>query len=480
METPKNVIIRSVERLRSLLTNNNVVTEKGNILNTKKDDDVFKSKSYFSAQDLAVLFQRNKSKDYKQSDINTFLRETSAYTSDIADRNKKIANLIPEINPAKVLLRSSILSPTDLQTDSLGFIIDDEDIDPEVKKEIVDILYLFFCEEIDMNSKLMDIIDECKFGSGAYPILTLPSQNLSILKSSVDIDRINGISTESFDLYEKRLRDKHPNIDNLPVFERSRLFSDLYGNSQLHIAFETLVPEIKEKIHKSINVDLNDKSQVIAVEAVDKSIDLTKKWFDKIERHIVVGTNPLLINSRESKIKNVLDGLCDSLNLSSKEAVDEYRTMVNNNFNNGFTSDNRKNISLSDTNLNLDTLPTIIDLPSDSVIPVGITKEHIGYFIIVDRWGTPLSKNILTSYSNNPSSDLINMSNKAVYGQTMDSTSSKLSADQKFNTALTVFEVTISKLLKTKLESIGINDINISLNQTINRCIFHHLLQKKK
>lgn len=484
----KNTAVRSLNRIREMFSGKTIVTEEGTVINGPQDADIIKGS--YTIDELRLLSNNIKNKgtsDSSTTEIDSFLRTIHANSADIMRKNKNVCGLIPELTPIKSIWKSSLLAPTDLQTNSLSFTLPIDYIDDDVKKSILNLYDKVFCDELKFNDMLSKCVDACLFEGGSYPVLVLPNHNIDLLKYILDIRDVNkgNIAVESLSP-EKRILLADNSVK--PIDKIIQLNKDV--RQEFIISTESI-----NTIHKSDKFDLDTKlyfdelslnlfNGEQSTEAI-KIVDKAKAWVsEKFDRQIIVGTNPGVINNRSTTINNVINDMVEKLGCKDeKKAVDTLNDTFNNAYSNNtfFTT-----MNIDDTILNnKNEIPLNITIPAQCVIPVcqpGGVDEHIGYFVLVDEWCTPMSKSVMSKYDAAFSNNLVDLSAQAVYGTTDSRTggNGQINALQKYNAAVAVFDLTLSKLLEDKLDSAGLKGVSIGRYQTISKCIFHSLLQKNK
>ena len=479
--------VRAMSRLRSLVLGNKVIASDNNVFQFK--EDLKKIKNVYSSDELTV-FQRNENKHRPQSaSVDSFLRDSSAQTTEIIRRNKNLTSLIPELIPAQTIWETSIISPVDNQTNSLGFSLESaEYIDEEVRTSIEEFYDDVFNKQLDTEELILKAIRECLFGGGAFPVLILPQQNVNLLKGAVDVR----ISQESLTV----VMEKHSpiwNDESIPTLRKLKLigecenYSPTFSMESINTTFKSI--EDSKLIVNDINIlgeinNLLPKDDYISLESLQKEIKVenVSSWVKKVKDHIVVSNNPHLIASSTDRVKKVIETVSKQLNVDDDKVIELFNNMFNNELSRtSHSARGRGTIMLSDEVFDSNQFPIITEVPPDCVIPVGTTNETIGYYILTDNWVTPMSKTLMTNYDRHFSNDLVDLSVDAVYGVGgPNNNNSKLNKLQRYTAASVIFDVTLNKLLEDKLEKMGFHGMTVARHQMISRCLFHHLLQEKE
>lgn len=491
-----NIIVRSYNRLSNMMIGKKSITLDGQI--TKKTEPK-KIKSLYTLPDLKSLYKTNKEQPGSYNgDITGFLKETSASTTEVIKKNNNISSLIPEINSAKNIWVTSIMSPTDLQTNSLSFILDNENIDKDAKKDIEDFYDELFVKNLKLEDTLIKAIESCLFGSGSFPLLVIPQQNLNMLKFAVDLKEIGRESLgnpfrsqESFSSSYNYFVNKTPNIDKAPILVKIREFNKI-NNKNACLGTESINSistkrEYEFDVLTSLEMSDVDFSNVDSISTESNKIRTSVTgWFNKEENRdkLIVAWNPSIINDGKKSANDILTEMMDTLDFNKDKAIKTYKDMFHSELSMTQVDTTRSTIVMNDEKLEKSSIPIVTHIPSECVVPVGIGEQHIAYFVLVDRWGTPISKVLMDGYNVRYSNSLIDLSVNAVYGQNgpvqQTGDNMQLNNYQKYKAAMTVFDVTLNKLLETKLDEFGLSGVTIGKNQMIGKCVFHHLLEQKE
>ena len=131
--------------------------------------------------------------------------------------------------------------------------------------------------------------------------------------------------------------------------------------------------------------------------------------------------------------------------------------------------------------------PTIIQLPVESVVPVfipGAASEHIGYFVLLDEHGQPLTieKSGLSKKNNTGECDpsTVNAAYEAMFGPQCGK--SYFNQDNQLESASRlIFETLVDRYIKDRIKGIiGRADTEISRMNAISNMLFYRLLEKKQ
>jgi hypothetical protein len=445
----------------------------------------FKKDNYFSDmyKKEHVRYMLSPDKDIKQdvrlNDIKSYLETLTKDNSDKIEDTKSLLELSPNLQQAGKLLVSTILSPDDLQTDSLRFIINHPNITDDTNQALSDLLTEHMCKYRKLNTLLPDWIYEAIMSSGAVPILTIPNSNNRILyQLTEDIKLVvkNQNNKEVFirdDIYNSNLDNE--DIDSLL---KKNIFSvNNNSNSLILNNFKNIIQEDKNdsKFLKVLNQSITNE---FTNEFTNKELKENKKMFN-IE-NIKKIAKPIL--NKMSEDNNVI--ISDNFRVleKSKKNVKKAMDRINKTFNDQFIGvDNSIYKVDNNTNLVKGDHPFLIILKSKNVIPITIpgSNEKAGYFVVTDENINPLFNDI-TNGANN-TSDFSNTTHilKEVFSPNMTELN-KLNNKQKQKYASTIFNIALKHMIETKLSDMGLNNININIYNNIASTIFQNFLHERK
>lgn len=364
--------------------------------------------------------------------LHTIIENLSATSKTIGEQvniNSQMAGLAPEIIQARRIYTSSIMSPNDMQTGRVAITVNDPNGDTglteEQKTELATMLTEFFNDEVNLADKLEDWIGTCLFESGSQPVAVVPRQDIKNLTDNVEV------------VTEDLLDDENLMDDCIASLEQDESFK---------------------------SVESDSKTQDVVKQAQDALKKITK-YYGKMEKGtpLRVTSNIQDINQKDKKVKEEVEKHTD-------------QTM---NFREG-------SIYLLQTpsDYNEDDRPTVVELPSEAVIPIGLPgsrKTHIGYFILTDKWGEPMKYNPSDVSTQNISNDtLVNKSYNTIIGDSMGSVWKNMKEDQKWNAMNTVFNVVVNQMMQQHVTKDKELNMSIGQSNNVSNCILYNTLRGKK
>lgn len=464
----------------------------------------------FSVAELRHLdgvLQNNaqKKKDKLTEDsILTTLSDISSNTRKTIDELKHLKIMAPEIDHARMIIVSSIISPLEMQTDSVAIQVNHPGLDETVNAQISSKLTSFFNDEYSFGPKLADWLGCAGFEEGAKPVLVLPKHSIDVLNVIADkwdpdtlqkfqdakrnMNNGDVVGTESlvgFDHWHLKHVDKNApalesNVPDLDAFDIPEEFGDLEASME------------------SLAMTLIDEKQVgkehISTESASQDKDVYSSA-DQLAKALAKGAFKLLKTSDNHDAVTITRDVRQLLkvkkNTSAKvdEMVREAMSLVR-----GFdpTGDTGRPTlpiyTVSDIIKTAeDDMPIVIELPCDAVIPVCAprdNKNHIGYYILLDENGQPARGNYV--FNGGVTTDAVNRlatnAAKSVYGGITLQTykDSGVTQQDTLDQMVQVFAVAVNHLLEAKLKKKGLTGLDIHVHEAVGKCLFFNLLAKNK
>lgn len=304
------------------------------------------------------------------SNPDTFsFRSISDQLSENIRDSEIIMQLLPDMELWSQILISSILSPKDMMTTELNYTPPAELLPSDVSNTLIQLLKNHFEQVYKIKPLLPDILKDVLFKTGSYPVAVIPENSLDEvingtpkvtmeslrayigndgeikpigLLGASDADKktdkkITGISFESLSYNAKTMK---------PEFAKSRVSLEGFQDTHLYVTDNPdilRVPQINERIRSQV---VSDTLGIRAMESVGRLNDRQ-----------VAG---LVYKNKQAAYKQLVTLKSDS---------QLYRRTVGE--------------------------PLIIRIASEAVIPVhipGAPEKQIGFFILIDSEGNPISK----------------------------------------------------------------------------------------
>lgn len=309
------------------------------------------------------------------------MREASSYISQKTKDADLVMELFPEMELAAQILISSVISPKDMNNTEVSYTLPPNLKVSPLTSLLIPIIKEHFEKSYKIEPLLPKILYDALFSSGSYPIVVIP-------ENSVD-DLINGsstVSTESISRY----------TDKDGVFHSIGILGKSTNNGA----------------HKNFSIENFSNTNRNSVQEADQRINVIDNSNGKNRGftipHLAVTDNfnslkmPRIINrAREQSIDNIIGQ--ESLGMGA--VYGNFKTNKLNDLQLSELFYKNKNKPLknivkikADDEVTRETIgePLIMKLPSESVIPVytpGNEEKHIGYFVLLDGEGNPVSRN---------------------------------------------------------------------------------------
>lgn len=358
-----------------------------------------------------------------------------------------IMQLLPDLELVETVYVGSILDPKSMSSAELTYTIDSAIFDSEISSLLLEPIIKYFTKDYKINNKLDNYLSDCLFRKGSVAIAILPE---NILDTA--INGPGNYSLENFNAIEK----------------------DFKRSLDRHYGF------------------LGTQEKVVSLEGYgSKTNYLSKVSRDPLLRvtdNFNILKGPVVNNRlRELKVSNIIKKSTMSLESNVKSlSPDEIESLYN-----------RRNDRMEPTEIISSPRymerksvghPLLMELPSECVIPVfvpGKVSEHIGYFILVDNQGYPVSKDntqdffneLKSNWSNNrtrdSSSEIIRQTRNAMGADTTESEFSIKEIQKAYNAIVT------SHLHKMLNSGIYDQELDIGLTKDIQRIMLQRSWHKK-
>ena len=507
--TKSNFATRTMDRIMRFFGTNN----SAEISDTKRGTEETVHFGMFSQNELRHMdgvFQNmaEKSRDrLTEANISETLTSISSSTRKSIDELKNLRILAPEIDLAKSIIVSSIISPLEMQTDSIVVKVDHPGLDEDLNAAISTKLTDFFNKEYGLGPKLAEWLGCAGFEEGAKPILVLPKNQIDVL--NLVGDKWDKETLKKFN--EAKVINQNGNIgsmEGLADFAHHPLrqgktkgveassesndpeldaleIPDCFSN--IESSMESFAKVNLEKMHagKEFVATESKSSKTAKLSTSDQLAKALTKGAFKLLRTVengdaVVVTKDIRAIARgETNLNNKLDEL-------TRDAMK---------FVSGYDPSNKDSgipdipvMTISDTikTGNKD-MPVVIELPCDAVIPVCAprdNKNHIGYYVLVDENGLPCRGSYMYNGGVTPeaSNRLAMNAAKSVYGGVTINTfnSAGITDADTLNQMSQVFAVAVNHLLDAKLKKDGLLGLDIHMHEAVGKCLFFNLLSKNK
>lgn len=360
--------------------------------------------------------------------IASVFRRTAREASDI----RNIFQTMPDLHLPREILVSAIVSPGDLSRSTLIFGNNLTDVDKTLTSALDSTLETFFVKEQHLESKVPEWIDDALVWSGAHPIMIIPESSLDRMilgnESGASLEAVASYDGEwAGDWFEPKgilgLR--------LPTAESSDYVSLEATHNRINRG--------KLREYHTIKTTHNRKSIELPFFVTDNMAVFRKPVVQEVKRQRTIervyGTPSLEARKRQRRAERAIQS---GEKLSNGQVYSKFFRASQ------ATKRSRLEVVPTSKQTARDNLghPLVYHLPIESVMPVcvpGDEKNHIGYIVILDNNGYPVSYSKRLSFyddirhmgTNNgspsqSSGDLLNMAAVAINGNVANASNTEI------------------------------------------------------
>lgn len=271
--------------------------------------------------------------------------------------NKYIIELFPDIELAIQILTSSILSPKKMNGSLVNYSLDKMiKLDPDLSYKFLNIIKEDINTHYKLDEKLSDMLRESLFETGSYVTAVIPETSVDDIINS---DIIKNYATESIVRTSHELQKTKeiiPKIKPIVAAENKKIenfLKEVINENVFTLTdnFDILkLPKLRNKLRAAyVKNRIKSKSPMIVTEDLNYLDIFRKRDTKELEQN----KNYLRVKTKEETLK--------------------------------------KNVGR----------PMFIKIPSESIIPVfppNDNQKHVGYFLLIDENGYPVSADQPESY----------------------------------------------------------------------------------
>lgn len=311
--------------------------------NVLKPITLDKSGTYDSRiKNKLVGMRASKNKDNKKNRSAAgehFIREQSRGMAEAIKDNEALQETLPDIKLAKRIFVSGILSPNDMMSADLNYTLNDGVKNNEFTSSIIGIIEKHFSEVYKLSEILPRLIEDCLFDTGSYPLAIIPETTIDeVINSNC------AVGVES--LAEGAVSAKSP--------------LGLLGSNNNTVGTES--------VSMAPDAWIGEHLQIL-----DNFNFLKTPWIKD--------------RSRNENISAILTGNSVGLEATHERTKNHYRRR---------RYDHVPLQTVKRPETTSEGEPIVMKLPSLATIPVhvpGDPSNHVGYFVLLDRNGHPLTYN---------------------------------------------------------------------------------------
>jgi hypothetical protein len=319
-------------------------------------------------------------------------KNISQHTAQNIGDAETVMQILPDMDLARQILVSSILSPKDMMSTSLGYNAPEGLMAPEVLAAMIARARQHFEQDYKIKPLLSRMLDDMLFNTGSYPVAVIP-------ENSID-DVINSpqrMAMEQFydfvnpDGSMKPLGLLGPAIKTQPNRARAvpglamENFNDYIPDRSVdgRVTFEG---QLEKPVDDSY-LFVTDNINLLKIPQVNQKIRESRiSDIFGLNKEIVALESERITMNAKPGAKKITDRELDTL-------LYKHRSYGHNAITSLKTQEQLARRTVGN--------PLILHLPSESVIPVyipGTPEEQIGFFVLIDQDGNPVSRTSNTDY----------------------------------------------------------------------------------
>ena len=332
-----------------------------------------------------------------------FREMSGVISNDILDI-ETYTNLLPEIRLAKEIFTSAVIAPKDMTTMEVTHKVSISALPPNVIASITNEIKDFFEKDLSFNAEIPDIITDCLFETGAKVIAVIPENSLddfihgdpdkisleSIFGAENNLPNLGYLGAGMKDTIVNKQSSQRATLEQY----RGNVSSDHKQKNSLSLSIEDFDLDsniINKNTLTFADINFSDNYNILKMPNIISS-------HREYQQHKLI-TKSLLDNYNSNISKEAYDFPNQSkTNYSDKEIINRFYSKTRGGFNQirAFkTQEQLKRKSIAG--------PLKKVFPTESVIPLyipGDPKSHMGYFIICDMEGYPITKDKNINYNN--------------------------------------------------------------------------------
>lgn len=414
-----------------------------------------------------------------EASIGSYLESVADDTHTKIEELRNLTIVAPEIKMSKRVIVSTIMSPQDLQTNKINITMNYEGLAPEIKSDLLEKLNNFFNNEFHLAQRLYSWLSTAGFEEGAKAMLVLPKHELDVQNAVADVLAAHEDLKQSHD----RIVSSTEALYIEPPENRRNLIAERL-EAEFESSLESLGVDKWFENHKYTDSSTESNKMATISSKQDLVKQLVKGTFKLLKQH---DDGSVVVTRDLSHISKGYLNNSDKLKDLLKDAKAQI-TGFDPDKSGGFQTTPVRCLTISDNiKVGEDDLPIVLELPSDSVIPVcapGDNKNHIGYFVLVDENGQPIRgrNNFFKTGSTDVTNRLAMSAAQAVYGNATLTSFSELTSNPEFmfQQMTEVFTVAVNKLLESRLNKDGLTGLDINMHNAVGKALFSNLLANNR
>ena len=371
----------------------------------------------------------------------------SASTHDKIKNNEDILKLFPDVEICIQILVSSIISPNDMTLSKINLEAPSLKLPPAIKSSIMEAIESHIVKNYDYVNKLPQILRETLFTKGAYIEAVIPEASLDDIISQTDKEPGPGLTIEEY-------------------YAGKTPIKGYLGGNNLNITIESnVITKIPYEPNKQSVLSFSEEDLGVVITDNYQDIRMYGKTMDNVHKEVNKKLSTETGSFMHAHINNQeLDTFFRDVNTFTQQEYVEIKEP---------SDATRKSIGS----------PLIFKMPVEAVIPVHVINDpskHLGYFMIVNEHGIPLT-NFSSSFTKiwsdtdtiTTQSSFIQKTKNAMYGVG--------GGDTKLENLEELYGSLVDSIIRKKLESGMYGELaDIKENADIYRVMFFRALKAQR
>lgn len=357
----------------------------------KSDPELAATISKLVSPTLPPTYDNSGQRKPTEPQINAF-KNVSQHTAQNIQDAETVMQTLPDMKLAIEILVSSILSPKDLTSSEVTYTSAEGLMPPHVQAAMLARVRQHFDQDYNIHSKFSEILTDILGKTGSYPIAVIPENVIDHV-----INSPRQMSMESFaDIidprtgYVKNLGVLGPAIKNQPTKERRgpglslEAFNSEYPD---YVDGNVTFEGIMDKAHNDTYLFVTDNIHALKIPQIyQKARETRVRSMLGVEDRVAALESAMSAAMEKEGMERLTDRELTQLVYKNKQY--------------GYNSVTALKTQEQLTRRTIGN-PLVLHLPSESVIPVfvpGNPKEQIGFFVLIDQDGNPVSRTSNTDY----------------------------------------------------------------------------------
>lgn len=353
---------------------------------------------------------------------------------------RNLFQVLPDMDYARQILISATLSPGDLTDTKILYSVKDDSLDTNLTGPLLRKVQDFFDNSYRIRSLLHPMLNDVMFETGSYPVLIMPEASIDRI---INADSYGGVSMESaISQLDGHLREETDGAGNyLPWGILGNAKQDKRNvDSYTGVSFESLTFEGANSYNRNVDIsnlkfslesfsndfDTGEEGVKAKAKLAELGRTMQKALTDKgstiqVMDNLHILKRPMVVETRRKiAVRRIYGGkLHRRASLESRAENGDQNAQRNLNAVEKSLYNKRRYahipvqpvMTLAQTGAETYGHPLVMHLPSESVIPIhvpGNPSEHVGYYVMLDIDGNPISVANQNSYHDDIKAQLNN------------------------------------------------------------------------